>query len=175
MDLLQVAKQHNQRIAAGKASANARKRKENSTVVQRSFNERGNGRSTNKDTDTDTDTDKPLKKGATLVEGLNTAAWEDFVKYRAENRIKKLQPSSVTKQQKWLVKQGNVVIQKRIVEQTIRQGWQGLQPLKGNSNGQQPIGSIRNDRIAEALADSGDPHPGHAGGNVPALDHSKKT
>jgi uncharacterized protein YdaU (DUF1376 family) len=58
LDLMQVAKQQNQRVAAGRASANSRKRKENLTVVQRSFNEASVGRSTNKDTDTDTDTDK---------------------------------------------------------------------------------------------------------------------
>ena len=50
-DLAQVNRQQNQRIAAGKASANSRKRKVIPTVVQRME------RSTNKDTDTDTDTD----------------------------------------------------------------------------------------------------------------------
>ena len=87
-------------------------------------------------TDTDTDTDKTTKPPLPPLEidGLNTQAWEQFVAYRRENRIKKLQPSSVKTQQRWLVKQGSEQVQQQIVEQTIRQGWQGLQPLKTAGN-----------------------------------------
>jgi uncharacterized protein YdaU (DUF1376 family) len=59
LELLHVEKKQKQRIDAGKASAKSRKFKENSTVVQRSFNKRStNGSFNDKDIDIDTDTDK---------------------------------------------------------------------------------------------------------------------
>lgn len=69
-----------------------------------------------------------------VLAGLNTEAWKLYEKYRSGAKIKKLKPMSVEKQQTWLVEQGPPEIQMQIVEETIKNGWQGLFELRGKIN-----------------------------------------
>lgn len=64
------------------------------------------------------------------VVGLNVQAWDEYMAYRRERRLSKYQDVSVKRQTQWLLEQGDEGVQQAIVDQTIRQGWQGLQPLK---------------------------------------------
>ncbi len=79
-----------------------------------------------------------------MVAGVNSDAWDEYTAYRRERKLPKLKPTTVTSQWKWLVSQGDENHQAAIIEQTIRQGWQGLfelkteRPLKGNGGYQRP-------------------------------------
>jgi hypothetical protein len=87
-----------------------------------------------------TSKEKLQKTGAgapEIIDGLNLDAWVEFEKYRARSKIRKLKPASVLQQQRWLVTQGDAAAQLAVVEETIRNGWQGLFELKGGANGNQ--------------------------------------
>ena len=62
-----------------------------------------------------------------FVEGLDRKSWEAYEAYRRQTKRKKLQPTSVTRLQRWLSKQPD---QAAVVDQTIRNGWTGLFELK---------------------------------------------
>lgn len=72
-----------------------------------------------------------------LPDGLNIAAWDEYASYRTQAKLRALKPASVTKQQQWLVAQGPPDVQQRIVDQTIRNNWQGLFELKEAPRGTQ--------------------------------------
>ena len=69
-------------------------------------------------------------------EGLNADAWNEWDAYRKQAKLRAVKRASVLKQQRWLVSQGPPDIQQRIVDQSIRNNWQGLFELKkGDGNG----------------------------------------
>jgi len=70
-----------------------------------------------------------------IPDGLNYEAWTEYIEYRKKSKLRKLQPKSVEKQMLWLVDQGDKKHQAAIVEQTTRNGYQGLFELKANGNG----------------------------------------
>lgn len=76
----------------------------------------------------------PLKGSPPLVvstqDSLNSHAWGDYVAFRREARLKKLTTQGEAKQQAWLCQQGDAEHQAAIVEQSIRNNWQGLFALK---------------------------------------------
>lgn len=80
-----------------------------------------------------TKTDKGADAPFVPPEGLNLEAWEDYIEYRKEARLRKLQPLSMKKQAKWLVERGGKDIQRDIVDCTIRNQYQGLHPLNGRT------------------------------------------
>lgn len=77
----------------------------------------------------------PPRENDVSLPGLNQAAWSDYTAYRRQARMKKLTNTSADKLMRWLVEQGDERHQAAIVEQTIRNNWQGLFPLKENGNG----------------------------------------
>lgn len=88
--------------------------------------------------------------------GLNVSAWDEYVEYRAERRLAKLKPKTVEKQQRWLVEQGPPDKQQAIVNQTIRNNWQGLFEYKAGGNDKHATDSgsrTRGQRIHEKLGD----------------------
>lgn len=87
------------------------------------------------------------------VGGLNIKAWNEYIAHRKQIRAKPLKPVSIEKQQRWLVEQGPPEIQQQIVDQTIRNNWQGLFELKtGNSNGA-PHQQTRGQSVEDELRD----------------------
>lgn len=80
---------------------------------------------------------------------LNVSAWENYLAYRREAKFKKLKPTPAKKLMDWLITQGDEEIQKNIVEQTIRNQWQGLFELKGGSNANQQQTSGSKPSLAE--------------------------
>lgn len=66
-----------------------------------------------------------------VLDGLNLDAWSDYEQHRRDKKLSKLKPQSAAKQQQWLVAQGEHNTQRAIVDETIRNGWQGLFTLKG--------------------------------------------
>lgn len=69
------------------------------------------------------------KKERPPVDNLNQQAWDEYEKYRAENKIRKLKPMSVYKLQSWLASH-SLSDQQKIVDQSIQNGWTGLFELK---------------------------------------------
>lgn len=67
---------------------------------------------------------------APLPDGLDVKAWENFLDYRKQIR-KPLKPASIPAAQRKLAAFG--CDQAAVVEQTIANGWQGLFPLKQQS------------------------------------------
>lgn len=87
------------------------------------------------------------------LDGLNLEAWGEYMAHRKQLRAKPLKPASIEKQQQWLVEQGPPDIQQQIVDQTIRNNWQGLFELKtGNSNGA-PHQQTRGQSVEDELRD----------------------
>lgn len=84
------------------------------------------------------------------IAGLNLPAWDEYLAYRRQSKFRKLKPASVEKLQEWLVEQGPPDTQQQIVDQTIRNNWQGLFPLKGEQHGNQRQES-RSKRVADKL------------------------
>jgi len=68
------------------------------------------------------------------LDGLNADAWSEYEAYRRTAKLRKLKPSSVRQQQRWLIEQGDERIQADIINRTIRNGWQGLFELKQGGN-----------------------------------------
>lgn len=127
------AKSEKCRRAGKKSASNRLNNKENPASVQRPIESVLNHRDTDK---IRKDTDKHITPLTPLLhpDGLNLDAWVDYEKYRVENKIRKLKPQSVKRQQKWLIEQGDEETQREIIDRTIRQGYQGLHPLQ-NGNG----------------------------------------
>lgn len=67
-----------------------------------------------------------------LPEWLNKEAWDEWVLYRKQAG-KKLTPLSITKQINFLSK--HIPDHKRIIEEAIKNGWQGLHELKKQDGG----------------------------------------
>jgi hypothetical protein len=85
---------------------------------------------------------------AALPDWLNTEAWAAWNKYRSECH-KPLKPSTVTRQLKFLHE--HLADHIAIIEQSIRNGWQGLFELKGDFNGsQKPRKLSAVERVREA-------------------------
>lgn len=103
----------------------------------------------------------------TPVEGLNTEAWAEYMAHRKQLRAKPLKPASIEKQQRWLVAQGPPDIQRLIVDQTIRNNWQGLFELKGGGNGthQQARGQSLEDELRDIARRDIDARRAAAGGD----------
>jgi len=125
-----------------KASMAGRKSAMQRAEIKKNSNERSKSvqRKSNH-TEAEADTDKrKIKQKENLQpitpKGLNQSAWDEYTKYRADNKIRKLKPASVSKQQRWLVERGDTETQQAIVDQTIRNGHQGLFEVNGsNGNG----------------------------------------
>jgi len=65
-----------------------------------------------------------------VIAGLNARAWDDYMDHRKALKAKKLRSSSIARQQKWLVEQGDNQVQAAIVEASVRNGWVGLFDLR---------------------------------------------
>jgi len=87
------------------------------------------------ETETEKETEGETEKEDDLPDGLNVAAWCEYIKYRKEAKLRKLKPTSVKQQQRWMVEQGPADVQQQIVNNAVRNGWAGLHELKGGSNG----------------------------------------
>lgn len=83
---------------------------------------------------------------------LNFDAWNEYMEYRKERKLTAYKPATVRKQVKWLIAQGDYYKQSQIVDQTIRNNWQGLFELKGFSN--EKSGSSGKKSLAERLQDN---------------------
>jgi len=82
---------------------------------------------------------KPLKKE--YPKELNEKAWESYIDYRKKVKLKKLQPVSEEKQIEKLISFGGYEIQEQCINETISNGWQGIFPPKGESNGNERKGT----------------------------------
>lgn len=71
-----------------------------------------------------------------LKQGINEIAWHEYIAYRKDSKLKSLKPASLISQKEWLIAQGDEIHQNKIIQETIRNGWQGLFELKEKSNGQ---------------------------------------
>ncbi len=80
---------------------------------------------------------QPEGGGDLIPAGLNVQAWDEYMAHRVACTFKPLKSNSIRKQQKFLVAQGDAAVQQAVVDKTIRNGWQGLFPLKGGGK-QQP-------------------------------------
>ena len=66
---------------------------------------------------------------------LNIDAWLEYLDYRKQARFKKLTPMGEAKQIENLIKLGDHVIQKKCIDKTIANGWQGIFSLKKSDSG----------------------------------------
>lgn len=106
---------------------------------------------------------KTTPKGRDTAPGLNAAAWDEYEAYRRQGKLRQLKPASVDKQQRWLVEQGPPDVQQRIIDQTIRNNWQGLFELKGNGNGtNQQDSRSRAQRVNDRLREIAEREPAAA-------------
>jgi len=102
---------------------------------------------------------KPKQKGSSsssssssvVKEGINEKSWGEYVDYRKSAKLKTLQKASVEQQQDWLITQGDTHIQEKIIQQTIRNGWQGLFELKEKSNGKTQQPDSRAKRVSDKI------------------------
>lgn len=155
----------------------AKKRKENSNVAGRRKVSQGvaerrevsQGVANVAHTDTDTDTDintknpplppsrgeQPKKQLASSVDNLDDTAWQEWIEYR---RAKKLRAYKTNRQAKWLAKYP-ADVQRKIVELSIRQEYQGLfEPKHGpNGDGRKSMNEIR-DNLARLMQEETERH-----------------
>jgi hypothetical protein len=82
------------------------------------------------------DTAMSPESSITTIEpsGINLGAWRAWVAYRKQGKFKPYTPSGAQRQMQWLAKFASDE-QDRIVEQSVRQGYQGLFELKDSGNG----------------------------------------
>lgn len=66
--------------------------------------------------------------------GLNRDAWREFVRYRKQRKFKPYTADGARRQMEWLSKYAQDQ-QRRIVDESVRQGYQGLFELKETGNG----------------------------------------
>ena len=95
---------------------------------------------------------KPPLPPLPVTAGLDVAAWERWVRYRADIR-KPIKPASMQAAQEKLA--GFGADQSAVVEQSIANGWQGLFELKAASPTPQRTRSIHDERAAVLAALSG--------------------
>ena len=74
--------------------------------------------------------DEKRKEEKKTPVGLNVDAWNGYLEFRKRTKLKKLTKASCQKQMKWLIEQGEFEVQAQIIDNSIRNGWQGLFPLK---------------------------------------------
>ena len=67
-----------------------------------------------------------------MMDEFNQEAFDEYLEYRKEERMRKLKPRSIDRLKTWLMEQGDAEHQRKIIDQTIRNGWIGLFELKGN-------------------------------------------
>lgn len=95
-----------------------------------------------------------------ILKSLNQAAWQKYISYRRSSKLRKLQPGSEQQQQRWLTEQGGKKTQAAIVDETIRNNWQGLFALKNNGTGTPPPQLKTPDDVAKTYqAEFGKPPP----------------
>ncbi len=90
---------------------------------------------------------------ALAPDGLNFEAWQDYEKYRRESKLRKLKPQSIEKQQRWLIAQGDQEVQRNIVDNTIRNGYQGLFELNDNGSNNHGKRKSSTRKVADKLDD----------------------
>ena len=74
--------------------------------------------------------DEKRKEEKKTPVGLNVDAWNGYLEFRKRIKLKKLTKASCQKQMKWLIEQGDFEVQAQIIDNSIRNGWQGLFSLK---------------------------------------------
>lgn len=144
---------NSQKSIAGKASAEARRKKaeerkkrraiksnEHSTHVEHALNTRSTAVQNHEQETMNHEPPKTLVADA--PEFINADAWNEWIEYRKQSK-KKMTPATVTKQTMFLA-QYDKVIQAIIINQSIQNGWAGLFEPKGASNGiQNPTNNSR--------------------------------
>lgn len=66
---------------------------------------------------------------------LNLAAWQEYIYYRRESKIRKLTIKGEDKQIEKIISYGGHGIQQQCIDETISNGWQGIFPPKQNNGG----------------------------------------
>lgn len=78
--------------------------------------------------------------------GLDMEAWAEWIRYRTERRLAKYRVTATMKLSRWLAAKP-AAEQRAIIDQSIRNNWQGLFEHKGAINGH--AGSSRYDRLGQ--------------------------
>ena len=96
--------------------------------------------------------EKPAKKPPEIIypPELNQKAWQEYITYRREARIRKLTAKGEVKQIEKIIRYGNKDIQQQCIDQTIANGWQGVFPPKN----QQPGHQSSSDRFLKNVRDN---------------------
>ena len=158
-ELSHVNRQQRQRSNAGKASANARKHKDNLTVVERPLSKR----STKPDTDTDTDKDKIKTKGR-----FTPPSVEEVTSY-CQQRNNTIDPSGFIDHYQangWMRGKAKIKDWKACVRTWEKNAIQKQKPKKA-------IGDKRIERLKRQFAQPGDDGSSSDLTNVPELTNGK--
>jgi hypothetical protein len=110
------------------------RRRETVTRDSHSVTRDSNGASRIADADADAESMKNKNAASPLPVGLNTKAWTEWLAYRTERKLSKYRPSSITKSTTFLAAHDQDE-QQRIVDASIRNGYQGLFEPKSNGSG----------------------------------------
>jgi len=81
---------------------------------------------------TDNSTVSSIKERAYPTE-LNIDAWNEYIEYRKESKIRKLTLKGEDKQIEKIIRFGGYDTQQQVINETIANGWQGLFPPKQKS------------------------------------------
>jgi len=85
---------------------------------------------------------------------LNISAWNEYIEYRKESKIRKLTVKGEEKQIEKIIGFGDYEIQQQCINETIANGWQGIFPPKGNSGSNKSKAGRFLDRCVDGWNDS---------------------
>ena len=88
--------------------------------------------STNNNVNNDNNVNKKQER-RTYPTGLNIQAWQEYIAYRREAKIRKLTAKGEDKQIEKIIGFGGYDIQQQCIDQSIANGWQGIFPPSSNA------------------------------------------